>query len=177
MEDEKTLDEVEFKEPQEEEAEETVTLKKAEHDKLIEERDNYKKGLLAVKKAPKQVAEEPLTKGDFYRANEKQAIQLATTVSESDSEDSAELKKEIADNWDKIRVFYSGTSGRETVKDIHEDILDAHLVWKRRTGGSVKEPVVQETIAGTSGKGPIVKDNVKVIPKPVIGMEHWKTAK
>jgi len=135
-------EEASSEEKKEDEGEEEITLKKSEHDKLIEERDNYKKGLLAEKeknkgdktldkkeeeeekkeekKEEKPKKSEFVTKADFHKANEDQAIAEIT-----------DDIPEINDNWEEI-VKHVNASDRNSIKSIKQAIKDGYAVWKSR---------------------------------------------
>lgn len=78
----------------------------------------------------------PITHGDMEKANQKNAIREITIVAPTDDEDAKALKKEVDENWDEIRTFYTNRRGKATVADIVEDIKDAHTLWKARKGGA-----------------------------------------
>lgn len=87
-----------------------------------------------LEKKGQQPSTDFLTVGDFEKANEKNAITGITTIDKDDPEELQAIKKEIDENWERVRLFYTNRRGKKTVKDIQEDILDAHAVWKRREG-------------------------------------------
>ena len=89
---------------------------------------------------PAPVASEFLTKKDFERSNQKKAIRIATTPSDTDDEATQAAKEEIEANWDQVRIHYSGRRGKDTPEDIVEDLLDAHAVWKRKNGSKAADP-------------------------------------
>ena len=173
---------------EEEEVEETVNLKKTEYDKLLEERDNYKKATLSLKKKPQSEAtpkppaggeddNTPITKGEFYKTNEKIAIRQATTVSEDDPEEIAVVKEEIDANWDAI-VGHVHATDRSTPDAIYDAILDAHAAWKRRQKpkSEADKKVRSELSAtrGLGGKAPLkAKPERKKILQIGQGMEGW----
>lgn len=61
-----------------------------------------------------------LTKKDFFRANEKKAINEVRTDAEIDA------------NFDAIKAFYVSRRGQDTPEDIKEDLKDAYFLWKAR---------------------------------------------
>ena len=178
--DEETEDEPE----PEESDEETVTLSKAELEKLKEERDNYKQGLLKAKgkDKPKVVSKKDdkfVTQSEFYKANEKSAIETATVFTDSDTEQEKELKTELNEHWSDIMKFFSGRSGKQTPVQIVEDIKDAHAAWKRRqTKPADKEnkQVLQDLSKSHSdGKSPKEDkggERKRIIPKSE-PMDKW----
>lgn len=96
-----------------------------------------------------------LTKRDFHKINEKEAIEQATTILDTDSEELKEIKKDLNEHWDDIKKHYSGKSGKDRVKDIADDIFDAHAAWKRRGGGKAPDNAAKTAaeLARNAGKG------------------------
>lgn len=117
----------------------TVTLPKEKLTKLAETKDKYRDGLLGIKKThlDKKPTQQPaqqvqieqpkegdyLSRADFYKANETQAIQNIATKDPA-----------VTEKWSEIMEHFSGKRGRSTVQNIEEDIRDAVAVWKARTG-------------------------------------------
>lgn len=174
---------------EEEEVEETVNLKKSEYEKLLEERDNYKKATLSLKKKPQPEEkpkaaddEVPITRGEFYKNNEKQAIKWATTVSEDDPEEIASVKQEIDANWDTI-VPYIHATDKSTPDAIYDAILDGHAAWKRRQKPKAEDDKkVKAELSQTHGLG--AKTSLKnplgerkKVLKRAEGMETWYAKK
>lgn len=104
-----------------------VVLSKEEHAKLLEERDNYKKGMLSYKEKIKDVPKEDafkkddvLTKSDFHKMNEKKAIQQF-------------LKEnpELDTKWTNFVSFYRDTKGRNDVESILQDLDDAKTLFQK----------------------------------------------
>ena len=172
---------------EEEEVEETVNLKKTEYEKLLEERDNYKKATLSLKKksqpsekseaAPKSDDDAPVTKGEFYKSNERAAIAAATAAGENDPEEIASVKAEINANWDSIVPFIHATD-RSTSDVIYDAILDGHAAWKRRqkpqAEGDKKVRSELSTTRGLGGRTPLkAKPERKHVLKIGKGMEDW----
>lgn len=121
------------------EDEETVVIKKSEYEKQKRDLFNLKRATNALRHAKKEqrgvAAKEDsefVSKKDFFKSNERLAIKRATTVSPDDSKSLALIKREIDENWDEIKTYYVGKSGKNTVDDIYEDILDGHATWRRR---------------------------------------------
>jgi len=112
----------------EESEDDSVTISQAELDKLTEERDNYRKGMLSAKKVKRTLKaedenlddEEFLTRKDLFKANEEVAIGKV-------------LKDvpEIDENWVEIMAFYAPRRGRGTVEGTVLDIKDAYYLWKK----------------------------------------------
>lgn len=106
----------------EDNSEEKVELSKEEYDKLLADKENYKKGLLSYKeKAKEQPKEEPkdvFTKTDFHKINEDKAI-------------NAFLKDnpEVDGKWSDFISFYNDKSGRDSVEDIINDLDDAKTLF------------------------------------------------
>ncbi len=166
-----------------------VTLKQSEVDrlkKLETDNDNYQKalGIGKYKKAKEDrtveatpapaAADESkfVTKDDQFKINQKRAISLATTVDEKDKPEVAKIKKDLDENWDEIKAFYTGRNGKDTPEDIVEDLFDAHAVWLRRTGGKkgADEKNARANITNDRGTGGRTPDNstskrTRVLPK------------
>lgn len=115
--------------------EDTVTLSKDKFQKLVEVKDNYKKGLLSLKdklKAkPKEGADSSspeegkyLSRQDFHKANEKVAIDKFV----KDNPDMADKA-----NWANLVRYYSGKSGKDTVDGIYRDLDDAKTLFDKYT--------------------------------------------
>lgn len=135
---------------------EEITVKRGTIKKLHGVKENYKTVALSKKgkdekkdlpdKGPKKDPVEPadgkqefVTKEEVRKKNEKDAIKRVETILESDDDVTKALKTEINDNWDEIKSFYTGKSGKDDVDSVYEDILDAHAAWKRRNGGKTKD--------------------------------------
>lgn len=161
--------------------EEEVTVKRGALKKVRSDLENYKTVAIAAKKGPKNpskpesdVSEDKfITRAEVEKDNEKKAIEELTVVSDTDDEMSTSLKKEINDNWDAIKPFYTGKSGKKTPQAIKEDILDAHAAWKRRHGGSNKDTTGKEVVAqlstmtgmgGFASKKPVTGERKRILP-------------
>lgn len=128
-------------------ADEVISVKKSEFEKIKKERGDFEQGLkiandkLKGKKDDRTVAtdannqSEFVTKKDLYKTNEKLAISQATTISKDDTDDVKAVKKDLDEHWDEIKPFYTGKSGKDTPAEIVEDLMDAHAIWKRRASG------------------------------------------
>lgn len=168
---------------------EKVTLTKAELQKLQDERDNYKKGLLSLKNKGRKlpgdnVAEvekketesfyddsEYVTKRDLQKKEEKNAIAVAIT----------EIP-ELDENWDEIVEFYYPKRGKDEAENIVEDLRDAVEIWKFRKGAKPKaDTESKKVIAKASADNSISKGKEKSAPvksegkiiKPTVPMERW----
>lgn len=87
--------------------------------------------------------EEFMTKRDFYRVNEKKAIQNVTTEN-----------PEIKENWEAIKGFYTSRRGKDTPEEIAEDLKDAYILWKARNPGTPADPTMDmSTISVTTPSG------------------------
>lgn len=176
--------------PREEEptppGEETVTLTKAELDKLKEERDNYKKGMFAAKGKDKPKAESPhspdtgefVTKADFYKQNEQDAIASATTPKQGEPAELGAIKTEIRKNWKDVVAYLPKGYDKSTPRSIEDAIYDAHALWKRRTGTSSDDSKIAvaaiSSIAGTGGKTPAsTQQKGGILPPESNGMGGW----
>lgn len=150
---------------------EEVTVKKSEIERLKNDNTNYKKALgIGEFKKPKEEKKVEtsttagvdtskfVTKDDQYKANQKIAIKIATTVTKDDDAETAKIKKDLDENWEEVKAFYTGRRGKDSADDIVEDLYDAHAVWSRnkktsKSGG--KEATANlATDKGTGGKSP-----------------------
>lgn len=109
----------------------TDPLEALSREELLDKAKGYRAAYNRVKppkeepQAPAPRQETPyLTKEDFYKSNEKKALNLAGQTDDDISED-------IKSNWSNIVPFYTPRRGRETPEDILEDMKDAHAVWSR----------------------------------------------
>ena len=102
----------------------TIQLSKGEYNKLLDEKENYKKGLLSAKEkmklTPKESKSEFLPKQDFYKANEKEAI--SKFVAEN---------PDMKEQWSDFVQHYSGKRGRDTVNSIVQDLDDAKTLFQK----------------------------------------------
>jgi hypothetical protein len=104
---------------------EKVTLTKEEYDKLLKDKENYKKGLLAYKEKSKEQTppakeSDALTKAEFQKINEKKAIKSFL-----------ESNPDANSQWDKLISFYRDSRGRSTVEDIVSDLDDAYTLFQK----------------------------------------------
>lgn len=168
---------------------EEVSISKTELEELqkkAEAGENYKKVALAAKgkqKEERTVTEEKddgaLKKSDFYKANEKEAIEIATTISANDSEELAEVKADIDENWDKIVEFFPKETSRDTKGSIVEGIYDAHARFRRRHPKKVSEKEATADLSKMTGKGGQTGEEVPKKPgeRKILtnsgGMETW----
>ena len=121
-----------------------IVLSKEEFGKLQNNLKNYKQGLTSLKpklkelkkSKPQEVVQkkeekpddkEFLSKKDFYKSNEREAIEEACK------------NPAVEKHWDKIILSYSGKRGKATVKDIVEDINDSISIFKDRNPDLVKD--------------------------------------
>ncbi len=87
-----------------------------------------------------------LTKQDFFRANEKKAINEVRSDAEIDA------------NFDSIKSFYVSRRGKDTPEDIREDLRDAYILWKARqtpTKDDTASSLAALTVTRPSGQAPI----------------------
>lgn len=118
-----------------------------------------------------------LSKEDFHKSNQKSAIKMATgergidpTVAKTlrlSEEEVPNIQKEIADNWERVRLYYTPRSGKDTAEDILTDIVDAYAVWKRREGGTGEPADPAAALKGTIKPG-----SSQVRPVPVAKKEE-----
>lgn len=166
--------------------EETVTLTKAEHEKLLNRekealaKEQEIKKLKGTKPPSPNLSEKPWLK-DMYKSNEKLAISELTTPFADDPEEMREVKKEILANWDDIMQELPVSMSRETPADIKKGILKAYNNWKVEQGAKDKSLDRQlSELAHLTGKGgstPSTEPPIKEIPRTTYGMESWKTKK
>ncbi len=115
---------LEVKTPEDGGEDDKVILTKEEHQKILEERDNYKAGLLSYKEKEKGKKEESktnpdiLTKKDFQKINEKKAVK--TFVDEN---------PELESKWADFVKFYRNINGKDSVEDIIKDLDDARTLF------------------------------------------------
>lgn len=113
---------------------------------------------------PAVLGDEYMKKSDFERSNQKKAIQLATVVSPTDSEDAKTFKADVLENWDTVRGFYTPRRGKATPEDILEDIKDAYVLFNARRAPKVnkEDPAapLRETKVVPAGAGPTAKPSV-----------------
>lgn len=182
---EDTSDEEESSETEESE-EETVSLKKAEHEKLLSDLDNYKKATLVAKgKSDKKTPSLSgvMTKEDFYKANEKEAFDLAIVTSPDDTPEVLERKAEIKEHWSEIVGYYVDKHGRDTARSALRNINIAHAAWRADQETVVKKDVASEKtasaeIAKSAGKGgstppPAPPPRRKILTQNIGGMKGW----
>lgn len=167
--------------------EEDVTIKRGALKKLHTNKENYKTVVVAVKKKQKETVVAPVvvapkeekpedkfvTKESVRLDNQKAAIKQATVADEkNDDTDTQALKKEINDNWEAIKAFYTGKGGKDDVSAIYEDILDAHAAWKRRFGSSGKKDTTGSKtvadLAASRGNGGSGKNNTTTTRKRIL---------
>ena len=98
---------------------------------------------------------EYLSRKEFERSNQKTAIKTATTILDTDDEETQAMKKDIDEHFDSIKVHYTGRRGKVSPEDILEDLFDAHAIWKRRNGGKPADP--QGDAARNLGTTPVVR--------------------
>ena len=131
--DEETDEELE--ESEEESKDDSVKISKSELDKIQKDRDNYRQGLLSIKRKGRtlpesepakkkeeeeedELTQEFVTKKDYQKQIEKSAIKEASKDPETD------------ENWESIMEYYVSRHGKETVEDILADIEVAKKTWK-----------------------------------------------
>lgn len=174
------------------EGDEEVTVKKSEIERLKADNTNYKKALgIGEFKKPKEEKKVEtstatvdtskfVTKDDQYKANQKTAIKIATTVGKDDDAETAKIKKDLDENWEEVKAFYTGRRGKDSPDDIVEDLFDAHAVWsrnKKTSKNSGKEATADlATDKGTSGKSPqnAQAARSRVIPKNTNPADWYK---
>jgi hypothetical protein len=135
--------------------EETIVLPKKKVEKLLEANKNYKEGLKSVKEkikglkkpvekpkeSPKpKPGDEPLTRNEFQKINERKAIQEACKDQEVDK------------NWAQIVKFYRPDSGRETPEAILADINVAIEHWRVKNPKKDEDTEDKETTANLASE-------------------------
>ena len=108
--------------------EDSVTISRTELEKLKEERENYRKGMLSAKRVKRTLKadgetlddEEYLTRKDLYKANEEVAIGKAIRD-----------VPEIDEHWGEVMAYYAPRRGRGTVEGTVLDIKDAYYLWQK----------------------------------------------
>lgn len=170
----------------------TVEVSKTELAKLKSDLENYKKGLISLKKksfklpipAKKEAKEDEslwndedlsqkyVTKEEYHSGIEKTAIEKSLAD---------ESMPELSSNWDDIMSYYANRHGDTTDGYVH-NIKDAYYLWKRDNTSPVKEKPIsakkdvskltQET---KISKGKDVKNTPpkkSILPKPK-PMKEW----
>lgn len=152
---------------------EEVVLPKEEWEriqKLLKDRENYKKATLILKNKIKQIKGKgkelsaPLTRQEYLKMIEKEAIEKACE------------NPDIAENWDKIMEYYVPKHGRETVSGILKDIERAYKLFRLENpreeektlpavGAETKKPTGVTTPTEGRKKGGILPR-----PEPI---ENW----
>lgn len=114
---------------------ETVEIPKSKYEKILEDKENYKEGLLSYKEKYKSLESDknndqdsedkpsedtPMTKKDFYKVNERKAINKFV-----------EEHPEVEENWDDFVKYYPGKRGKETEEDILKDLDDAKTLFDK----------------------------------------------
>lgn len=100
---------------------------------------------------------EYVTKADFHKANERQAVREITS--------DAEIKA----HWSEIAAFYTPRRGKETSEDIKEDILDAITLFKARNPEKVTDDTATDLSATTvvkTGGGTVTPTTPTAIDPP-----------
>lgn len=167
--------------------EKTVTISKDKLQKLVEVKDNYKKGLLSLKDKlktkPKESVEDKsleegkyLSRQDFHKANEKVAIDKFV-------KDNPEMAEKA--NWANLVRYYSGKSGKDTVDGIYRDLDDAKTLFDKYTekkeevdteNKDLKKKLSTETNLASGGSGGKGKSSTKEtggILKRGIPVKDW----
>jgi len=132
--------------------------------------------------APKEEPKgEFITRKEFVKVNQKQAIAQVTNAKDSDSDTLTALKQDIADNWDEVKGNYVARRGEDSVEDIYEDLIDAYNVFRGRTpkedGSNPALELQKESRAkGTGGNKPTAKRDIKIL-RTAKGPETWYGAK
>jgi len=151
-----------------------VPLTKEEHDKLLEERENYKKGMLKAKASQKKPAEskesEFVTKADLQKDLEKRAI-----------------KEVLADNpemdtdWNKFVSYIPKVAKSDDKATIMKKIKAGYVGYQSTLDQSdedVEDKTAKATLSkttGTGGKSPKPAGTKKkhILNTKGGGMESW----
>lgn len=132
----------------------------------------------------KQQEEKPegdvLKRSEFYQANEKKAIRLATEPQKDDDDSLVVLKSEINDNWKEIVPFFNRSTDRSDPETIEQAIYDAHAAWRRRNPKSAEDTDTaarrklsrEQGVKGSSAKGAEATKK-SILGKPSKGMDDW----
>lgn len=147
-------------EKKDDEEEETVESLKAKLAKEIEDKENYKKGLLALK-AKKEKGDNDEEEIDVKNIAEETATNVATKAIEKSNEKTAisqfinkypALKDSLA--WTKIIENYNPKNGKDSVEAIKTDLEAALILARHYGGGKVAEKeVTLNNFATTSHAG------------------------
>ena len=153
----------------------TIQLSRAELEKIITEKENYKKGLLSakekIKSMPKESKSEFLPKQDFYKANEKEAI--SKFVAENPN---------MKEQWSELVQHYSGARGKDSVSSIVQDLDDAKTLFqkhnppKESTDKSAQADLSKESAEPLAkGRGGDVKEVKPLLQTRTPVTEWYKT--
>lgn len=132
------------------------------------------------KQSEAKPAGDVLKRSEFYQANEKKAIRLATEPQKDDDSGIAAIKQDISDNWKNIIPFFNRSTDRSDPEVIEQAIYDAHAAWRRRNPkpeedadtAARKKLMREQGVRGSSAKGTETKKK-SVLGKPSRGMDDW----
>lgn len=123
-----------------------------------------------------------LTKADLYKMNEKRAIRLATTPTDTDSAEVKAIKADLNAHWGDVVAFFNKSTDRSDPENIIEALYDAHHVWRRRnpkpadnddTDSKARRALMREQgVRGSSSKGSDVQKK-SVLGTTSKGMDDW----
>jgi len=158
------------------EEDDSVVLSKDKFKKLVETKENYKKGLLSYKDKLKQKPKEEEKKGDylpkkdFYKANEQAAI--------------AKFVKENPDaegSWKELVKHYSGKRGKDNTDNIIQDLDDAWTLYQKHNppkdseNNEAKAELSKEESLSSSKGGGEKPQKKSIIPKKTRPSDWYKT--
>lgn len=150
-----------------------ITLSKEEYEKLVADKENYKKGLLSLKEKsktkPVESGSEFLPKKDFYKANEKEAIQKF--VNEN---------PDIKADWTEFVKHYADKRGRDTVNAILQDLDDAKTIYekyqpKEDEDKEAKANLSSESSTPVTSGGGVKPEKGGILPRKTPITEWYKT--
>ena len=132
--------------------------------KLSEDNENYKKGLVALKKEKKlestetkEKKDDVLTRSEFEKINERKAINEMVAAN-----------PELEEHWDEVMAQFAQRKGRSTSDDIKSDIQDALDLWRLRKNkgtGTESNPAAQLASQNGIGRSTEVKQEKTIDPK------------
>jgi hypothetical protein len=152
------------------EEDDSVVLSKDKFDKLVEAKENYKKGLLSYKEKLKSKPKEeaPKEAPKETPVDEKKAIE--SFIKEN---------PEMEDKWSDLIQYYSGARGRDSIDSIKQDLDDAKTLYlkynppKESEDKKARADLSTETsLPAVEGKGEKPKKG-GLIPKKVSPSEWY----
>jgi hypothetical protein len=104
-----------------------------------------------------------LSKTDFYKSNERKAINSLTRIEATDSDEVKANKTFIKENWNGIGALYVPRGGKDTPEDIVDDLGDAITLFKAKNPPKTEDDsaLALNTAPGRTKGGVFDKTEVK----------------